>query len=723
MGLLQKFTSLFSKNKYREANYLSLILTGDRVAALIWTFEQGQIKELGFGQKSFTNPDLLLHQAAVAIDTAGEEAKSDFEKTVFGISSYWMEDGQLSQKSTKILKKLADELELDPQAFVPLAASINHLLKIEKFPSPQVIAIGIFGTKTKDAFCEVHLIDKNKIVDTKTTQLPPTDQNIKRLVEQLQKDDHELPAKIVIFGIREDEELARDITKIDWDKTFMHEPKIEFLDDKALARAVAYAQAADLLGHEPESENEVSKDSDISSSPAPVDSKQPEEVQKANELGFVEGEDILLKKEQTQTSAEDESRLIKPEETAPLASSNETYAVEVENHNPQHEYEKPKLKLPAIFKFPNLARFFQNPQKLAITLAILTVLAIFASFLAGQFLTKAQVTIKVQAIEHRGSFTATVPDQIPGQTLKGVAAGNQKAVTTGSKKVGDPAKGEAGILNWTTSPKSFSKETAIIAANGLKFTLDSDVEVASRSASTPGKNKVGATAQEVGESSNLPQGTEFTFVQFDQIAYSAQAESAFTGGSERQVTVVTQQDMDRLEKSLTETTVARAKEDLKSKTSGKTILDSAINIKITRKNFDSKLDQEASLLTLDMEIEVETTVFDENDLKNFLAEDTNKSLEDDSQARPENIEILEVDSKKQAEGLTLSGKFKANLVPKFNEQDLKKQIAAKSPKEVRSLIKQTPQVADVEVNYSPNIPFITSIPRDPRRISFKIETN
>lgn len=710
MGLLAKVYKFFQKDKYEEANYLSLVLTSDRVAALIWTFDEGQIKELGFGQKVFTNIDLLLHQTAVAIDTAGEEAKIDFEKTVFGLSSYWMEGQELSQKSTKILKKISDELELDPQAFVPLAVGINHLLKIEKFPSPQVIAIGIFGPNSKQAFCEVNLIDKDKVVNTKTTQLPPTADQIQRLIEELKEDDQQLPARIIIYGIGENEDLAQKITKIDWAKLFLHEPKIEFLDEKSLARSVAYAQAADLLGHEP-----------LNLDQKPADIPKQKEQARESVLGFIEGEDILLSKKEPEEPEE-------PEEVAVPTAVDQTYAVETKSRQEEvQEYFEPKARFAIISKLLNLIKFPPNPKKIAIILLILIFLASVSSFAAGQFLTRAEIVIKVNASQHQATFTTTVPGQIPAETIKGTAGGNQKAVTTGSKKIGEKARGEVTVFNWTSSPKIFPSGTTIITKNGLKFAFDEPVEATSASApsgsnpGSPGKSKVKITAEEVGPSHNLESGQDFTFTQFDEFSYSTQNEAPITGGAQRQVTTVTKEDMDRLEKSLTETITARASEDLKDKAAGKMVIDSAINIKITKKQFDKKLDEEASLLSLDMEIEAESFVFDENELKKLLADNTNSNLDEKSQARPENIEISQINSRKQEEGLILSGDFKANLVPRFNEDELAKQIAAKSPKETRSIIKQTPEVTDVLINYSPNIPFITSIPRDPEKITFKIE--
>lgn len=695
MGLKDRFSKLLKRDQYQESNYLSLVLTPDRVTALIWTFEGGQVRELGFGQKGTTSLDLILHQAAVAIDTAGEEAKVDFERTVFGLSSNWLEDSELSGKGAKILKKLAAELELAPQAFVPITAAINHFLKVEKFPAPQVIALGLFATHLKQPFSEVSLIDKNKVAATITSDLPPSLEKIKEQIRELAP-AQQLPPRVIIYGIDGHANLAHQIENADWQDYFIQEPKFDFLTDRELARAVAYTQAADLLGHEPQAKELTP--------PAPTQLMVPQKS--PNELGFIEGEDIL-EAQKSQPQAPEQSEADQPKE--------QTAAIGAEG---------------LVSKLLGAQIFYSPPKKLALIVLGFLITAALGIFVAGQFLTKAEVTIKVAGQEHQDNFQATVKSadvdsaqsQIPGQITTAAALGNQKAVTTGNKKIGEKSRGEVAVLNWTTAIKKFPEGTAIISKNGFKFTLDSDVEVASRSASTPGKNKVVATAAEVGESSNLSQGTEFTFVAFDEISYSAQAETNFTGGSERQVTVVTQEDAERLEKSLTETLTTRAREDLKNKSPGKLLLDDAIIIKITRTNFDKKVDEEASLLTLDMEVEATAIVFDEGDLKKLLAEITNRDIDPKLAARPENLEIANLKSERVENALILTGDYDARLVPRFDEEELAGQIAGKSEKAARGQILQIAGATDLKITYSPNLPFVDSLPRNREKISIKIET-
>jgi hypothetical protein len=719
--------NFLKKDQNQESNYLSLVLAPDRILAHIWTFEDDLVKTLGYGHKTFENEDVLVHQAAIAIDSAGEQAKVDITKTVFGVADYYLEDGSLSRNTSKLLKNLATELDLDPQAFVPISAGINHLLKVEESITPHVILVGIFGD-----FCEVHLLENGKVIATKTSKSPANIEKLKNLVNALKEEDRELPSRIVVYGISESAQLAEKIAKGDWNEVFVHEPKVDFLDDTELARAVAYAQAADVLGYDPQlkEKGEISKEDG-------QEEKAKTVAKSANELGFVEGEDILLAAKPPEESPIEEKPQTEP---VPEKQGKQQYAIDTETPDvviPPKPVQKGHKKSPlagilALFSAFKISPKSASAKKAAVALVVIVALAIVGIFVYGQTAAKAEVVIKVDGKELEKDFTAKVvsggnfdkeESQIGGRTITGKASGSQKAVTTGSKKLGESAKGEVTVYNWTNSEKSFSKGTGIISKNGVKFALDGDIQVASRSASSPGEAKVNVVAQDFGPSGNLEAGQDFSFQEFDELSYSAINQGAFSGGAERQTTVVTQQDMDKLEESLMETTTQKAREDLKNQAQGEKFDEDSVVVKVLKKQFDRQLDEEASLLNLDLEIEATALVYQEDDLKKLLAEVYQSEAPDNLEIRPENIKLGAQETEREDDEMEISGDFQAQMVPKFNEDELKDKIAGKSVKDARSIIKQMQEVAEVEVNFSPNLPIISSVPRNKNKISFKIETN
>lgn len=714
MALPSVFGNFFKKGSEGESNYLSLVIAPDRILASIWTFENDQVKTLGYGHKSFQNEHVLVHQAAIAIDSAGQQAKVDITKTVFGLSDYFLEDGSLSPATTKTLKRLATELELDPQAFVPISAGISHLLKVEESTTPHTVAIGVFGD-----YCEVHLLSGGTVVKSATSNSPANIEKLKNLTRALKEEDRQLPARIVIYGLGESTELAEKIAKADWADLFINVPKIDFLDDTELSRSVAYAQAADILGYDVQIQ-EAQEETSAQKSEEPA--RKP---QKANELGFVEGEDILLSQKIEPAPKEEEKKPIPKEE----------YAIEPQPVDdafsvPQNQQPKTKrFNLP----IPSLVILISTSgKKFAAVGGILIFILALGAFVYGQTASQAEVKIIVNGQElakelsakaQVGASISKVDGTIGATEVAGRAFGSQKAVTTGQKKIGESAKGEVTVFNITSSPKTFPSGTTIITGSGLKFSLDEKVEATSASKpGQPSQSKARVTATEVGPQYNLDPGQQFSFTEFDEFAYWAQNDASFSGGAERQTTVVTEGDLARLEQSLLATTREKAKEDLKNQAGGQNLQDGAVVVKILKKQFDKKLEEEAPLLSLDMEVEATAIVYMDDDLKKLLSEIFSADVPENLQIRPEDISLVDLEVTRDDNQLQIALNAKAEMVPKINEDELKDKIAGKSVKDARAKVKEIPEVAEVEVSFKPNIPILSSIPRNKSKITFKIET-
>lgn len=738
------------KNKNSQSSvaesYLSLTLTPDTVFALSWQFLDENVEVKGVCQKHFGTPQNLVHEAAIAIDKAAESASSDVNKVVFGLSANWFDGENLKNESAKLLNGLSQDLDLSAQAYVSLATAVNHFLKVEENITPNAVLLGIF-----DGFCEAHLVKNNKVVATEIASSKAEVGAIVELVRKIKEKHQDLPSRIVVYGMP-DESLNSRLGKRNWQDIFMHEPKIDLLSEKELAKSVAYAQAADILGHDPESpvlaqhleEEQENKKEQLT----------PKTEPEKDNLGFVAEEDILLTKQQEGDQLVEENS--RPEELSPepevqsvedniddKGSEGEEYAVEAESNVSQADFmsqispstqthrKKNKFKIPNPLALISIFKFRPAKKNLAIAAVAIVLFLVVGIFAASLTLTSAQVVIKVNAKPQEADISAqvisgsgdTLNGRLPGNIVSGKADGNQKLVATGSKKSGTKAKGEVKILNWDKqASKTFASGTQVITKDGLKFSIDSEIEVASRSATTPGENKVAATAIDIGPKYNVNSGTDLTIVGFDEVFYSGVVETAFTGGDEKQITVVSRDDLDKLEKALTETLKVKAGDDLNSNSAGRKIYDEARTIKVLKKEFDKKVDEEASLINLDLSLEISALTFDENDLKAYLAKTAQDKAESNLEARPQNLEILSLNVKNLKDTLVLSGRFRANLTPKLDEDSLKEKIKGASTKGARETIKNTTGIADVQIIITPGIPFIDSLPQNKSKISFKIET-
>src|SRR3989344_2736535 len=670
MALTDIFSRFLKKETPQETNFLSLSLAPDRVLASVWALEGEKVEVLGFARKSFQNVDSIIHQSAVAIDDAAEKAKSDVSQVVFGLSSSWFDEGK---------------------------------------------------------------VKKNEVEKTLNSKSKPTLEKISALVKQL-GEDKDLPAKIVVFGIPDDSRLAEEIGKYEWKGTFVNKPKVQFLKNREVAKSVAFAQATDVLGHELSTTEALG-----TLAPSGIEDVQIKKaVPEPDELGFIEGEDILKKNEEVFSSGEGLSNPQSREELAVEVDENvkaaEPTAVELEPE------QKAKAKGSLVENMATLAwvskllNIFKGPgivKKIGIDLAAFVVFAFVGTLIAGRFITSAEVVIKVNAKSQEENFDIDAivgassdftRQQINGQEIVGEANGSRKAVTTGTKELGEPAKGEVTVFNWTTSQTSFPKGTVIISKNGIKFELDGEVSVASRSASTPGESSTLITAVDLGSKGNLGAGTDFTLQEFDELLYSGTNDNAFSGGDEKKVTVVSQEDLDKLEESLLESLKQNATSNLKEKLAGKTFSESTIEVEIVKKVFDKKLEEESSLVNLDMSVEATAIAYSEEELKKLLAENVKDDAPENLEAKAEDIKLLKVDATGTTRGLNLTGSFEAKFIPKFDENELQEKVMGKSVKKTRETIKGLPEVVDVNVNFSPSFFFASSLPTSKEKISFKVES-
>lgn len=759
MALFNKLGNILNKQSNLPQNYLSLTITSNKVCTVVWELLEDKIEIIGYSQKKFHSIDSLTNEAAAAIDSAAEKAKTDVVEVVYGLSAYWLEDGKLTKETSNILKKLSDTLELDAKAFVPLSSSINHFLKIKETQNPNTILIGAL-----EDFTEIHLLSDNKVKNSKIYKGEATLEKIAQLLRQLKTDEGKnLPKQIVFFGVDKHSHLVEDFTKDNIEDIFEQEPQIQFLTEEEMTQSVAFSQAADILGHDPQpletgllktvipssgEEAEPEKIEPETENETPQDQKKEENP---DNFGFIGGEDIL--KSRVAESIVAQTAEIPPTtghfSKHPKHLKNEDYAVEVENISPQQDsYESPQQKIQAAEKMhhKSLLESFMtlsylskltgvftakgSLKKIIFLLLIAGIVGTVAAFVLSQTITVAQVIIKVNSKPIEDNFSVTVANgasvdstrsRIPGSEVTAQVTDSAQTSATGTKKTGTNAKGEIKVLNWTTSKVTFDKSTVIISKNGVKFLLDDHVEVASRSASLPGEANTNATAQEFGSAGNLDAGVDFTFQKYDELLYSAKSSSALTGGEEKQVTVVSKDDQAKIEKSLLASLTDKAKAALREKLSGQDLKDDAIDIKVTKKQFDHDIDQEADQVKLDMEIEAKALIYDQQILKTLLAQKTQENQGSNLVASAENIDILDLTVKKNKDSLILNGKYRANLVPVIAQDDLKTKIAGKNTKEARAIIKEIPEVSDIEVKFSPNLILFSQIPKNTAKINFTID--
>jgi hypothetical protein len=232
--------------------------------------------------------------------------------------------------------------------------------------------------------------------------------------------------------------------------------------------------------------------------------------------------------------------------------------------------------------------------------------------------------------------------------------------TTGKKDVGTPAKGTVTIFNLSDKSVTLPKGTTAISANELEFTLDNSVNLASASSSVdsnfnkttkPSTTTVNVTANQLGKESNLPSGTKFSVASFSTSDLIAKNDNPFSGGTKKEVTVVSKADSDKLEEELPKQLEDKAKEALaKQIGQNKILLPTFISTTLSKKTLNAKIGDETNQLTLTGTVDFLGISYEKNDLITFSKELLEKDVPANQRVDYNNIKTAVLDIKQERGG-------------------------------------------------------------------------
>lgn len=346
-----------------------------------------------------------------------------------------------------------------------------------------------------------------------------------------------------------------------------------------------------------------------------------------------------------------------------------------------------------------------------IAAAVIAVVLVIVGFSLLYTLPRVAVTVLVASSSVDESAVVTVDPKstvadpegktIPGKTQEQSVSGEKTIAVTGKKNIGDPAKGSVTIYNKVTSSRNFPKGTTL-TTGGIAFTLDSDVSIASASETigsiTFGKATANVTAKEIGPNGNVQASSEFTFAGVSANSVSARNESAFTGGTSKQVTVVSRADQDALVEAITGELVTQAKQQLLTAgASGDRLIDATIKTAVSEKVFNAELNQEAKELHGKVTVTVSGISIADSDIKAVLESLVEAKVPSGYRLAPEqtNVATSNVTVKKDGT-ITLTAKLTAVSLPVIDADMLKTKLAGKPVTEATAILRETNGVAGAE---------------------------
>ena len=635
------------------------------------------------------------------------EGVKEPSKTVFGVPPSWVDKGQIKEEYLQRIKRICTELSLEPSGFVVLSEAIAHLIKIEE-GSPVNAIIAGFG---KD-YLELSVFKLGNLVGT--TQVARSVSFFDDVGEGLSRFSlaEGLPSRIVIYDGKEGEleEIKDVLIASNWENMdqvkFLHTPKIEILSPGKKVTAVALAGAAEIAGvvgvvqKKEESFEEEEPSKDLQNVVAPQPSLSPEE------LGFVVGEDIASKSP---------AQIEKP----PQAVQKPVHKVKI--------FDLIKKKVGS-FRTPNFG------GKKNFTIAGSVVGAFVVLFLLfWLFYPKAKVKVyvspkrfeeKVEATVLKDSGSTDIANKIvAGQIASVDVSGEKTKSTTGTKKVGDKAKGSVNIQNGTGSILKLPEGTLVAAANNLKYSLVSSASIsAALSPSTPGTYVVEVVASDIGAEYNLAKNEVFSVGSYSKSEVDAVAVSDFTGGSSRDISAVSLEDANSLFDSLTTELSGNAKKDLLDSISpDRFLIEDSFVATASSKIFSNKVGDEASNLKLSLGLKSSAIYVSKKDLIDLSQKVLEEEIPSGFYFDPSNLGFSFSRIKDLSSATLFNLTVKADFLPKEDLASLTKTISGKSTSKVEEKFSKISGFVRAEIDIKPKLPWIFgNLPRLSKNISIEI---
>ncbi|CAN5163472.1 hypothetical protein BH09PAT1_BH09PAT1_0680 [soil metagenome] len=778
--------SLFSK-KAPSNYYLALLLRDEKTIAVVLQEIDGKLKIIGSHETFFSThlEDVPFEQLLETLDKTISKAEEmlppniETEKTVFGVKASWVEDKKIKKEYLAKLKKLCDELSLQPIGFMVITEAISHLLTEEE-GAPLSAILAEIGKKA----ITLTLFRAGKILEAHGGPIEDSaTKTVDRLLHHFTTEV--LPSRILLLNAIESESLAQDFLGHHWSKSipFLHVPQISVLPEGFDGKAMVYGAAEqmnfsvlDALGDikvvnmDSDGKTEISvekvikeekkEEKELEKEAIGGKTETDEEKEASNVSDMpMEGENFGFVMDQDITTIASHKPISSPAihtTTSDNLSNSSDYVPKSFQTGPAHRMEnsgalnesdegRPAFLANVTAFIPNLISKLKLPalpstgfnKKLIIIPAVLIILLILGIFYLVTV--KATVTLHMEAKKIDNSTDITLRTDSGNDLSQKILAakevdtsvdGTVSADATGQKEVGDKAKGSITFYNNSDSKKTISSGSTLTSSNDLAFIVDKDVSVASASgdaiSSKPGTATVTVTAKNIGSEYNIPSGTKFDLSGTSTNVLAAKNDSAFSGGSKKEVTVVAKKDVDTLTTNLSKQLESQAKDALKGKAgSGQELLPIFISTNLSKKTLDNDICDEAKKVTLKGTLTFTTLSYSTDDLKQLAESALKGKYEQNLSLSDKGIstQLTDIKAGKNNEA-TATLSMDAGLLPKLNQDDIVQNLTGKSFTDASNYLKGLPQVGSAEIVLSPNIPLLPKLlPRFGKNIQVILQTN
>ncbi len=704
--------------------YWSLVLEPGWVQAGVWYIGEGEAQIVSVSPATpWETEEELTGAVDAALSSAIQKLPEGQEpdKTVFGVSSSWVKDGEIKEEYLDKIKKLCAELSLTPVGFVVLPEAIAHLFKSEEGSPLSAVVLGL-GKE----FLEISVFKLGNL--SGTTQVARSVSLVEDVTEGLSRFEgaSPLPSRFIIYDGKGAEltEARETIMQESWENagkiSFLHTPKVEEFASDRKVLATSLAGANEISQVSKISSKEISSEGEESSETTPQNVAPPKSDLSPEELGFVLGGDV------TQTQVP-----VPSPQPAPISS--------------QPGPVPPKFATDYLQKTKSLFHGFTERIKNALTApekpigkksftkaGIIVASGLVLLALLWWFYPKAKVTIYVspQTFQEEVNIRFSTEGKfdigaatVPAETAQVEVSGDKTKATSGTKTIGDKAKGTAKIQNGTAFPINLTAGTLLVSSGNLKFAMDNSASVsAALSPSSPGTVEVPVTAESIGAEYNLAKDEVFKVGNYPKAEVDATSIADFSGGSSQQISAVSQEDQAALSSELSDELSQDAKDQLLLKVGeDKIFIDDLADLSVTSEKYDHKVGDEATNLKLSLTVSATGVVADKTKLLEYAREELKGKIPSGFVLRDSHINFgFDFGDKEEADYI-YNVRLGANFLPQTDTNEIKKKIVGKSPDVTQDFLSSVPGFTRAEITQNVRLPgFLGVLPHIGRNITVEI---
>ena len=707
-----------------EELFISIILSDQELQSALVSKNQ-EIKKYSSIKSYFDRQDLLaqLDSSLQDLGPAAEEVAD----CVFIFDENWLKDGDLLDSKRVIVKELADDLSLSPLGQMSISDAI-HQARVAKDSHDSSLTLYL-REKDFDLLLIKHgQLLANLKVGRSAKLSDDLQEGLARISQDLVEKGKYFPNKVFITSLNLPQKtLIKEqamLQNFDWTQIggFLQVPEFVVLEPDFLIKALSIAASQMLLKDlilSPDLENEASKEE-----------KLKEQEQSVSSFGI----DLS----DTKTSLELKKQAV-------LSDNLQTQELDADDADDLQD--KPASEVLPARKMTkkrwmiNASRFFEKNRKPILIgggFGLLLVILVFVMLTSLMSVT-VKLTPNVQILQKNLEITLDPKlnesdfsrNLLKASLVQKEVSGKDSLSTTGISLVGDKAKGEVELFNKTFTDKTFAAKTNLIYEE-VVFTLDEELTIPGAEEKDGGRgidygsDKVAITAKDIGAEANIKKDSKLKIADFSEDTYSATAIDNFSGGSSREVRVVSKDDLDKLLNQLKTKLNDGAVNDFAQESTAGVYFVPTGNSQIKTSDYDHKEADEVETLSLSMTLEVEAIKYLSSDLKqlaeavllldlpenyNFVDEEPSL-LSDQAKAKGDDNSRLVLDAE-------LSAKAKANV----DEESLKNLILGKSLAEAKSNILEDGLIKQVEITVKPSFmkSFLKKIPKDAQRLNLIID--